>query len=129
MLEKFGADVTNFDNGCLCEAHEFDAPTEKMTTPMPFFYQSGYLTIKDYDPDMDTYTLRYPNREVRNGMISALIPYYLEQNTIHAKNIVSDVYRAIRRNDLDEALQVLKVYLASVPYAENATSEGHQLQH
>ena len=35
------------------------------------------------------------------------------------------VYRAIRRHDLDEALQTLKVYLASVPYAENATSEGH----
>jgi len=125
MLEKFGARVVNFDDGCLCEAHEFDAPTEKMTTPMPFFYQSGYLTIKDYDRDMDTYTLRYPNREVRNGMISALIPYYLEQNTINAKNIVADVYRAMRRDDLDEALQTLKVYLASVPYAENATSEGH----
>lgn len=125
MLEKFGARVVEFDDGCLCEAHEFDAPTEKMTTAMPFFYQSGYLTIKDYDPDMDTYTLRYPNREVRGGMISALIPYYLEQNTIHAKNIVADVYRAIRRNDLNEALQVLKVYLASVPYAEHATSEGH----
>lgn len=125
MLEKFGADITNFDNGCLCEAHEFNAPTEKMATPLPFFYQSGYLTIKDYDRDMDTYTLRYPNQEVRNGMISALIPYYLEQNTIHAKNIVADVYLALRRDDLDEALQVLKVYLASVPYAENATSEGH----
>ena len=125
MMEKFGTGVTNFDDGCLCEAHEFDAPTEKMTTPMPFFYQSGYLTIKDYDAEMDTYTLRYPNREVRNGMISALIPYYLEGNTIHAKNIVADVYRAIRRDDLDEALQTLKVYLASVPYAENATSEGH----
>jgi hypothetical protein len=92
---------------------------------LPFFYQSGYLTIKDYDRDMDTYTLRYPNQEVRNGMISALIPYYLEQNTIHAKNIVADVYLALRRDNLDEALQVLKVYLASVPYAENATSEGH----
>ena len=125
MLEKFGSRVVDFDDGCLCESHEFDAPTEKMTTAMPFFYQSGYLTIKDYDPDMDTYTLRYPNREVRGGMINALIPFYLEQNTIHAKNIVADVYRAIRRNDLDEALQVLKVYLASVPYAEHATSEGH----
>ena len=125
MMEKFGTGVTNFDDGCLCESHEFDAPTEKMNTPMPFFYQSGYLTIKDYDAEMDTYTLRYPNREVRNGMISALIPYYLEGNTIHAKNIVADVYRAIRRDDLDEALQTLKVYLASVPYAENATSEGH----
>ena len=125
MLEKFGSDVTNFDDGCLCEAHEFDAPTEKMTTPIPFFYQSGYLTIKDYDADMDTYTLRYPNREVRNGMISALIPYYIEGNTINAKNIVADVYRAIRRDDLDAALQTLKVYLAGIPYVENATSEGH----
>jgi hypothetical protein len=125
MLEKFGTDVVNFDDGCLCEEHEFDAPTEKMTTPMPFFYQSGYLTIKGYDPDMESYVLRFPNREVRNGMISALIPYYLEGNTVNAKNVVANVYRAIRRNDLDEALQTLKVYLASVPYAENATSEGH----
>ena len=38
---------------------------------------------------------------------------------------MADVYRAMRRDDLDEALQVLKVYLAGIPYAENATSEGH----
>jgi len=125
MLLKFGADIMDFDDGRLCEAHEFDAPTEKMTTPMPFFYQSGYLTIKDYDADMETYTLRYPNQEVRKGMINALIPYYIEGDTIHAKNIVADVYRAIRRDNLDEALQTLKAYLASVPYAENANSEGH----
>ena len=62
---------------------------------------------------------------VRKGMINALIPYYIEGDTIHAKNIVADVYRAIRRDDLDEALQTLKAYLASVPYAENANSEGH----
>ena len=125
MLLKFGADIMEFDDGRQCEAHEFDAPTEKMTTPVPFFYQSGYLTIKDYDADMDSYTLRYPNYEVRNGMINALIPYYLEGDTIHAKNIVADVYRAIRRDDLDEALQTLKAYFASIPYAENANSEGH----
>ena len=125
MLLKFGADIMDFDDGRQCEAHEFDAPTEKMTTPVPFFYQSGYLTIKDYDADMDSYTLRYPNYEVRNGMINALIPYYLEGDTIHAKNIVADVYRAIRRDDLDEALQTLKAYFASIPYAENANSEGH----
>ena len=125
MLERFGTRVVNFDDGCPCEANEFDAPTEKMQTAMPFFYQSGYLTIKEYDPDMDTYTLRYPNREVRNGMIFALLPYYVEQNTNATRNIVADAYRAIRRDDLDEALQTLKAYLASIPYAENANSEGH----
>ena len=125
MLEKFGARVTEFDDGCKCEEKEFDAPTEKMTSAMPFFYQSGYLTIKAYNPDTGRFILKYPNREVRNGMIYALIPYYVEQNSIHANSVVADVYEAILGGDLNEALQVLKVYLASVPYAEHATSEGH----
>ena len=125
MLLTFGTRVTNFDNGCECDAKEFDAPTEKMTTPMPFFYQSGYLTIKDYDADMDIYTLKFPNREVRSGMIDALMPYYIEQDTNSTNNVVADVYRAIRRGTFDEALETLKIYLASIPYAENANSEGH----
>ena len=125
MLLRFGADIMDFDDGRQCEAGEFDAPTEKMTTPMPFFYQSGYLTIKGYNPATERYTLKYPNREVRNGMIYALIPYYVEQDTVHARNIVVDVYEAILGNDLDRAFQTLKAYLAAIPYAENANSEGH----
>lgn len=125
MMEYFGSDVMLFDDGCDCESAEFDAPTEKMQTPMPFFYQGGYLTIKDYDSDTNRYTLRYPNREVRMGMINALIPYYLEQNTNQAGNVVYDVYKAVLSDNLDHALQTIKVYLASIPYAEHATSEGH----
>lgn len=90
-----------------------------------YVFKSGYLTIKDYDSDMDSYTLKYPNKEVRSGMINALIPYYVDGNTINAKSVVADVYKAIRRDNLDEAPQTLRVYLASIPYAENATSEGH----
>ena len=125
ILQQFGTRVMDFDDGCQCEAYEFDAPTEKMSTPMPFFYQSGYLTIKNYCPTTERYSLKYPNREVRNGMIYALIPYYLEQNTVYARNIVADVYEAIRSNDLDSGLQTLRTYLAGIPYAENANSEGH----
>ena len=124
MMQKFGSRVVDFDDGRSCDAHEFDAPTEKIT-PMPFFYQSGYLTIKSYNPATERYTLRYPNREVRNGMIYALIPYYVESDPIHARNIVADVYEAILAGNLDDALQTLRVYLASIPYAENANSEGH----
>ena len=125
MMERFGSNVMSFDDGCKCDASEFDAPTEKMLTAIPFFYQSGYLTIKGYDPNTDRYVLRYPNREVRNGMIQALIPYYVEQNTIQTNSIVADVYEAIQSGDLDAALRTLQAYLASVPYAEHATSEGH----
>ena len=125
MLETFGTRVTEFDDGTKCEEKEFDAPTEKMVNPIPFFYQSGYLTIKDYSPATGRYILKYPNREVRNGMLFALIPYYVESNTINTNSVVADVYEAILSDNLDEALEMLKVYLAGVPYAENATSEGH----
>ena len=125
MIEKFGTRVTEFDDGTKCEEKEFDAPTEKMVNPIPFFYQSGYLTIKDYSPATGRYILKYPNREVRNGMLFALIPYYVESNTINTNSVVADVYEAILGDNLDEALEMLKVYLAGVPYAENATSEGH----
>jgi len=125
MLRSFDTSLPDLDNGCECSANDFDAPAEKMLTPMPFFYQSGYLTIKDYDADMDSYVLRYPNREVRNGMIHALIPYYIDPNPLRPSGIIADVYRAIRRDDMDDALRTLQAYLASVPYAEHAISEGH----
>ncbi|MBR4897319.1 MAG: ATP-binding protein [Prevotella sp.] len=125
MMERFGSDVMMFDDGCDCESAEFDAPTEKMQTPMPFFYQSGYLTIKEYDATTNRFILRYPNYEVRMGMINALVPYYMEQNTINAKNIIYDLFKAIRSDNLEMGLQKLQTYLASVPYAANASSEGH----
>lgn len=47
---------------------EFDAPTEDMTTLMPLLYQSGYLTIKDYNREYNYYTLDIPNKEVKIGL-------------------------------------------------------------
>jgi hypothetical protein len=35
--------------------------------PIPVIYQSGYLTIKDYDPEYEIYTLGFPNEEVEKG--------------------------------------------------------------
>lgn len=47
---------------------KFDAPTEKMTTIMPLLYQSGYITIKGYDPETELYLLDIPNKEIRVGL-------------------------------------------------------------
>ncbi len=125
MMRKYDKGVMRFDDGCTCNASEFDAPTEKMVNPLPFLYQSGYLTIKEYNRVTDRYVLKYPNAEVRNGMMQALIPFYVEPDTIQTNSVVADVYEAILADDLDTALRTLQAYLASVPYAEHATSEGH----
>lgn len=46
----------------------FNVPTDKITDPMPVLYQSGYLTIKDYNEDTKQYLLGFPNEEVRQGL-------------------------------------------------------------
>jgi len=46
------------------------------TNPLPLLYQSGYLTIKSYDKRFKAYQLGFPNREVENGFVSFLVPFY-----------------------------------------------------
>ena len=55
-------------------ATAFDQPTENMEDALPLLYQNGYLTIKDYDRDIEAYTLSIPNQEVRVGYVRGLLP-------------------------------------------------------
>ena len=45
--------------------------------PLPMIYQSGYLTIKEYDEEFNIYRLGFPNKEVAEGFIKYLVPYYM----------------------------------------------------
>ena len=72
MMRKFGVVYTDFAENMEADASDFDAPTETMTTLTPLLYQSGYITIKDYDKKYRSYTLGIPNREVRIGLTKAL---------------------------------------------------------
>ena len=40
--------------------------------PVPVLYQSGYLTIQSYDERWESYTLKYPNKEVERGFMQGL---------------------------------------------------------
>ena len=73
MLRKFHVMPSQIGGGD-ADKSEFDAPTESMTSVIPLLYQSGYITIKDYNRDYDYYTLDVPNKEVRLGLTKALIP-------------------------------------------------------
>ena len=56
----------------------FDAPTERIGDPIPVLFQSGYLTLKDYNPLSRKFTLGFPNGEVREGFAKSLYKYYME---------------------------------------------------
>ena len=124
MLNKFHVMPSEIGGGD-ADSSEFDAPTERMTSVMPLLYQSGYITIKNYDPETELYRLDIPNKEIRVGLYRCLLPNYIGMNTVKGTTTIAKMSAQIRRNNMDAALQMLQEFLATVPYCGGADTEGH----
>src|SRR5574344_1848337 len=124
LMKKFGMDLTQIDNAEAASS-EFDAPTEGMTSILPVLYQSGYVTIKGYDRSTDLYRLAMPNKEVTYGLMHALIPYYVSSDTLTASNTMALMYRDLLHDNMDSALNRLKVFMADLPYDLENKTERH----
>jgi len=127
MLRKFGV-VPSGIGGIEAMASEFDAPTERMNSMTALLYQSGYITIKDYDAMFQSYLLDIPNNEVRIGLMKSLIPYYVTQDSRLATSTVINMARALYKDDMDGMLRCLQEFLLTVPYCDNTDYEGHYQQ-
>ncbi len=128
MLRKFDVLPTTI---APMEALEsaFDAPTETMGTITPLLYQSGYITIKDYDRETTLYTLDFPNKEIKVGLFQSLLPNYIEG--MYAQNggvTIARMSALIRKNRMDDALHLLQTFLGTVPYCNVTNHEGHYQQ-
>lgn len=127
MLKKFEVMPSEI-GGCEADKSEFDAPTERMSTITPLLYQSGYITIKGYDPETELYLLDIPNKEIRVGLYRSLLPNYIGVNTLKGTTTIAKMSAAIRHGKIDEALTMLQTFLGTVPYCSNTDHEGHYQQ-
>lgn len=115
LLQKYNVglrDLTGQDAG----VSDFDVSPENMTTALPLLYQSGYLTIKHYEPMIDLYTLGYPNEEVRTGMVRSLAANYLTPAEGTNSSFVIKFVKAVIADDMEQALTLMRAYLAGVSY-------------
>lgn len=116
-LKRFDTDIMDID-GVEVMPSLFNQPAESVNNAVSIFYQSGYLTIKDYNPHLDTYILGIPNAEVRAGLMENLLPVTLKKNPIESQNLAIQFKRALLQNDVNRAMEVLKAFFASIPYPE-----------
>ncbi|MBR2231990.1 MAG: ATP-binding protein [Prevotella sp.] len=132
QMERFRTDITAVDS-IEAPATAFDRPTEAMTNALPLLYQAGYLTIKGYDRETQSYSLSLPNKEVRVGFIEGLLPAYVGLDGGEVQmGFALKFWRALKQGDIELALQEMQAYLASLPYVEGfkrkledaATREG-----
>lgn len=86
------------------------------TNPVPVIYQSGYLTIKDYDAEFGIYRLGFPNREVEEGFVRFLLPFYARTNKVEAPFEIQNFVREIRMGQPDAFFHRLQSFFADTPY-------------
>ena len=83
--------------------------------PLPMIYQSGYLTIKDYDKDMNLFLLDFPNDEVKKGFLAMIAANYLQCN-VQLESWMPKAVFALKRGMPEEFRKMLTSFLASIPY-------------
>ena len=97
------------------DASQFIDYKVDMEKPLPMIYQSGYLTIKDYNKRLSTYLLDFPNEEVRNGFIDALASGYF-QGSNSPTSWVIDVTTSLDNGDTARFEKLMTSLLSSVTY-------------
>lgn len=125
MLQKDGIDLLKLNNLWVKDSR-FDAPTEKITDPIPVLYQSGYLTIKKYDKRRRLYRLSFPNEEVRQGFSETLVRYYAANNLCAFDDIVlAYADHMLVDEDMEAFLPYLKTFYDKFPYTIINNNERH----
>jgi hypothetical protein len=108
-----------------CGSDVLNSIDPQSTNPIPVIYQSGYLTIKDFDPEFEQYTLGFPNREVEDGFLRFLLPYYSSIDNIQTTSYISRFVKEIRTGQTDAFLKRLSVLFADTPYELVKDLENH----
>ena len=86
------------------------------TNPIPVIYQSGYLTIKGYIPEPRIFELGFPNREVEEGFMNFLLPYYTPIQESESGFAIWDFISDVKSGDIDGFMERLQSFLADCPY-------------
>ena len=112
-LQKYHVGILDIEKK-RASVDDFDVSPEQMTSAIPLLYQSGYLTIKKYNPILQSFQLDYPNKEVRLGMVKSLAPNYLSPIQESNNGFVFDFLEQLYDGTMDGALQKMQAYLASI---------------
>ena len=94
-----------------------------LLNPIPLLYQSGYLTIKGFEPEMQIYHLGFPNLEVKHGFLNFLMPYYTPIGLETPMTLISRMVRDLREGDAESLMKRLDALFAKANYQIQADSE------
>jgi hypothetical protein len=115
----FQQELDKIENKVWMNRSDFTQPLEDNSTLIPLLYQTGYLTIKEYDKKVKLYLLDFPNAEVRVGLLKNLLPLFSNASPSDTASAALRASTALREGDIDTAMENLRSLLKSIPYGKN----------
>jgi hypothetical protein len=124
LVKRDNFDPMRFIEGVTVSARSINDYRADGSDPVPLLYQSGYLTITQYDGGLDEYTLDFPNEEVRYGFLEELLAYYTYKQP-DGTFFVNEFIKDLRRGDVNGFMGRLRSLYAIIPYELNDRTERH----
>ena len=84
--------------------------------PIPVIYQSGYLTIKNYDKEFNMYELGFPNKEVENGFMNYLLPYYTPVKKTDTAFFIASFVKDVRDGNPEQFMKRMQTMFSKTDY-------------
>ena len=114
MLNHFHEGIDELTGKYYTE-EEFMSYKADVECPLPMIYQSGYLTIKEYDRRRETFLLDFPNSEVQGGFLTMIASNYLKARN-EPLNVAQSLAFALEDGELENFRQLLTSFFADIPY-------------
>lgn len=124
MLKQTDFDLRQLD-GIEVKGSSLTDDRADARNPIPMIYQSGYLTIKDYDPRFQIFRLGFPNEEVKYGFLNFIAPFYTPVEDGETAFHIAKFTAELEAGDVDAFLTRLRAFFAGVPYELNDRTERH----
>lgn len=125
-LKRINADLEKSLN-VKCSFKELVGLDLRSPQPTALLYQTGYITIKDYDKTQNMFTLGIPNNEVKEGLFDILIPYYINTKTNIPEELIYEFVYDLTKGCPEAFMKRLEAYFASIPFKLRISNE-HDLR-
>jgi hypothetical protein len=127
MLKDANFDIPNLENGVTIAAPSIADYRAGDKNPLPLLYQTGYLTIKDFDSLFNEYRLGFPNEEVKYGFLNELQRIYSPQAQENSDFNSSKFVRDLMAANVDGFMNRLRAFFADIPNdLSNKTEKDYQ---
>ncbi len=115
LLKESRYDLHRFTNE-MASSDSLGGIDSMSENPVPILYQSGYLTIKNYDKEFRLYCLGFPNQEVEEGFTRFLLPFYATLESGSSSFVITAFVKDVRNGNIESFMRRLQSFFADTPY-------------